>query len=75
MEQKLEKLCNICNLKIEHRYSISKTIKPEFWFIVMDISIIHVSVIYGDGLNGTFFKDDNIFFYEFPISTLEKELL
>lgn len=75
MEQKLEKLCSIYDVKIETRYSISYTIKPEFWFIVDSIDRESIHVIYGDGLPGKFFKESSINFYEFPISTLEKELL
>lgn len=76
MEQKLEKIYKAPDLKLGSRYSLSHKVRPAFTFIVTEIDDIHVTIKWADGVLGSVhLKETNIDFYEFPFSSLEKELL
>lgn len=76
MEQEQERICKAPNLKLGHRYSLSGKVKPAYAFIVTEIDDTHVTIKWGDGAQGAIhLKETTIDFYEFPFSSLEKELL
>jgi hypothetical protein len=75
MEEKLKKICRIVDLKLNERYSISRNISMDFSFIVKEISRGSIQVYYGDGMAGIFFIDDDLEIFEYPLSSLERELL
>jgi hypothetical protein len=75
MEQKLEKICKVRDLKKGFRYNMSHSGHHHFCFVVElvgDSGDIYVR--YLDGIVGCFRNPDMVVF-EHPYSSLEKELL
>jgi hypothetical protein len=76
MAKKLEKRCEPNNLILGERYSISPTnLINEFVFVVTDIDDTFATFTYLDGSKGLMPVDYGFAVYEFPFSSLEKELL
>lgn len=74
MGLKLEKICKINEAKIGYRYSFSA--RPEFLFIVTYRDASGTHVYYPcDGSHGLFRLNTEMLIFEFPMSSLEKELL
>ena len=77
METKLEKSCKPTELQIGNRYCMSSYhIVPKFIFTVTAIDFNgDIRIRYLDDIHGLVHNYDEITFYEFPYSSLEKELL
>lgn len=76
MVKRLEKRCEAINLILGERYCISSTnIIDEFTFVVTAIDDDWAVFTYLDGSKGTMPLQTGFSFYEFPFSSLEKELL
>jgi hypothetical protein len=77
METKLEKSCKPNELQVGNRYCMSSYhIVPKFIFIVSRIdSDGCIRICYLDDIHGLVRIHDDRTFYEFPYSSLEKELL
>lgn len=74
MGSKLETVCKINEAKIGYRYSFST--RPDFGFIIMYRDSMGTHVYYpDDGSHGVFRLCVEILVFEFPMSSLEKELL
>jgi hypothetical protein len=75
MERKLEKVCKYKKqLKVGERYSLSNLKIFDYSFIVTDINEYEVLVIYSDGMKGRITYEP-FMVYEYPLTSLEKELL
>jgi hypothetical protein len=78
METKLEKICKTEELEVGNRYCMSQTmVIPKFIFEVTSKTKTDVRIRYLDDVHGLIHINDEICrdFYEFPYSSLEKELL
>lgn len=76
MEQKLEKSCKANELEVGQRYCMSDwMIVPKFVFTVTRIDDDAIRVKYLDDIHGLIPSQYDITVYEFPYSSLEKELL
>jgi hypothetical protein len=75
MEIRLGKVCSVIELKLGQRYSVTRSIIPGFTFVVTDINEHRVTFKYDDNYIGGTFIDSKDVWYEFPFSSLEKELL
>jgi hypothetical protein len=74
MGLKLEKICKINEAKIGYRYSFSPN--PDFGFIITNRDFMGTHVYYpDDGSHGLFRLNTEMLIFEFPMSSLEKELL
>ena len=76
MERKLEKRCNVTELEVNKRYAIGNN--GRYPFIVASINYDRgfVLLTYTDGSgDGLIYLDSEGYFYEFPLSSLEKELM
>ena len=75
MEKKLEKICKYRKeLKVGERYSLSNLKIFDYSFIVTDINEYEVRVVYSDGMVGLIHYEP-FMVYEYPLTSLEKELL
>jgi hypothetical protein len=76
MEQKPKKICNLKELKVGYRYTLSRYELPGFSFIVTLVGASgFVYVKYSDGIKGILSDALNLSIFEHPLSSLEKELL
>ena len=75
MEEKLEKVCRVKNARLNERYSLCKDFHIYYAFVVKEITCGHVYVKYLDSTPGIFLINDDIEIFEYPLSSLEKELL
>jgi len=77
MVHELKNKCNILSLTLEERYSLSKIPNKLLTFIVIERTSSYVRVSFGDSQKGMFYIEDslNTPFFEFPMSSLEKELV
>lgn len=76
MVKKLEKLCKFKDVEVGQRYSLSENnCDGEFVFVVNKIEDKFVRFTYLDGLKGVLLKNTIETVFEFPFSSLEKELL
>lgn len=76
MEKKLEKLCKFKDVEVGQRYSMSENnFCSEYVFVVNKIDNKFVRFTYLDGLKGILPKNAIEAVFEFPFSSLEKELL
>ena len=76
MEKNTNKKCKASDLVVSQRYSLSNTLIDRYVFIVRDISDEFITIEYLDGFRATVHKKDRFSkYYEFPLSSLEKELL
>lgn len=75
MEQKLEKICKLEDLRVGLRYNLSNRGCPRYSFIVTSMCEKYINIKYLDGVAGCFFKYDYSAVWEHPFSSLELELL
>lgn len=75
MEEKLEKVYRIKDARLNERYSLCKDYDIYFSFVVKEITRGSVHVHYLDNIPGMFLINDDIEIFEYPLSSLEKELL
>lgn len=76
MAKKLEKLCKFKDVEVGQRYSMSENkCGSEYVFVVTKIEDKFVRFTYLDGLKGILPKNAIETVFEFPFSSLEKELL
>jgi hypothetical protein len=76
MEKKLEKLCESSNFIIGGRYCLSPSnVINAYVFIVTSVDDTWVRFTFLDGVNGSAARKVGIRAFEFPFSSLEKELL
>lgn len=76
MAKKLEKRCKFADVEVGQRYSMSENnCGSEYVFVVTKIEDMFVSFTYLDGLKGILPKKAIKAVFEFPFSSLEKELL
>lgn len=76
MELKLEKKCRTDELEIGKRYAIGEC--GRYPFVVTDINYERGYVLLSylnDPQDGLVYLDSYGYYYEFPLSSLEKELL
>lgn len=76
MERKLGKRCSVTELEVNKRYAIGNN--GRYTFIVTGINYDRGFVLlnYTDGSGeGLIYLDSEGYYYEFPLSSLEKELL
>jgi hypothetical protein len=76
MERKLEKRCSVTELEVNKRYAIG--INGRYPFIVNSINYDRgfVLLTYTDSSgNGLLYLNSEGYYYEFPLSSLEKELM
>jgi hypothetical protein len=76
MEEKLEKKCRSHELQLGKRYCLSSLAKFAYTFTVTQVTSEYVRFKYTDGVFGLlYFTEPETFFYEFPFTPLEQELL
>ena len=76
MAKKLEKLCESDSLIVGKRYSLSsKNLIDKYIFIVNNIKNDYIHITYLDGEKGAMPLKNRCTVFEFPFSSLEKELL
>lgn len=76
MEQKLEKKCRPHELELGKRYCLSFLATFAYTFTVIEVTNKYVRFKYTDGTTGlAYFTEHETFFYEFPFTPLEQELL
>lgn len=75
MEKELGKICRYRKeLKVGERYSLSNLKMFDYSFIVKEINEYEIRVTYLDGGNGIIHYEP-FMIYEYPLTSLEKELM
>lgn len=75
MEQKLEKVCSLDEIKVGERYCLGQYIvSSEFIFEIVAIYRDYVRIEFLDGLVLLLGQETMFQYYKFPYSSLEKEL-
>ena len=76
MEFPLKLICNVNDLQLQQRYSLSEFLTPDLVFTVVEENDTHFTLRYDDNVIGIVYKNSPHFTcFEYPYSPLELELL